>query len=145
MLLPSSGIDGADAILDAVHTQLIGTHTDNRAMFEVCGIGDGIIVFLVPLPGDPDVAKDRDRPVSRWNVAERVEDKRLNDELVHGKKGKQAKGQYWEWYDSHDFFQPLRSWSWRGGAVYPLWITFFKSVFSNVAELPSSSFLLSDL
>lgn len=104
MLLPSSSIDRADAILHAVHTQLVGTHTDHGAVLEMRRIGDRIIAFPVPLPGDPDVSKDRDRPVSRGNVAEWMEDQGLQNELVHDEDRHAASRKDGEWYGCHDFF-----------------------------------------
>jgi len=64
MLLPTSSIDGTDAILHAIDAQLISTHTHYSATLEMRRIGHGVISFLVALPGDPGIAKDRDRPVS---------------------------------------------------------------------------------
>lgn len=88
MRLPSSGIDGTDAILHAVHGQFVGPHANDTSMFAMGGVGHCIVAFLVPLPDDPEISKDGDGPVCRWDVPERVQEQRCVDELIPGKNCK---------------------------------------------------------
>lgn len=84
MLLPSTGIDGPNAILDAIDAQFIRGHSHDRPILEMCRIRDGIVAFFVPLPGDPSIPKDRNGPVGGGNMAERVEEDGAEYKLVHG-------------------------------------------------------------
>ena len=82
MLLPTTSIDGFDAILNTIDAQLTGTHPDHGAMLEMSGIRNGIVSFHVALIRDPQVSKDRYGPVSRGNVAKGMEEQRVQDKFV---------------------------------------------------------------
>lgn len=101
MLLPSSSIDGTNAILHAVHGQFVGPHANDTSMLAMGGVGHCIVAFLVPLPDDPEISEDGDGPVSRWDVSEWVQEQRCIDEFKPGENCKQAKGQQRECNDCH--------------------------------------------
>lgn len=74
MLLPPTCIDGSNAVVDTIHRQLVGSHAHDTPVLAMRREGDGVVAVLVPLPCDPEVAEDRDRPVRRRDVAERVQE-----------------------------------------------------------------------
>src|SRR3954465_11029532 len=94
MLLPASSIDSTNAVINAVDSQLICSHAHDTPALAMRRKGHGVVAFLVPLPGDPDVAEDRNGPVRRWDVAERVLEQRCVDELVPGEQYEHAEGQH---------------------------------------------------
>ena len=64
MLLPSSPIDGFDAIVHAVDAELVVTKSHHFTMLEVGSVGGGIVATLEAFVQNPAVAEDEHRPVS---------------------------------------------------------------------------------
>lgn len=53
MLFPSTGVDRPDAAFITIDADLIVAEADDRAVFEMSLIGDGIVACLIPLVQNP--------------------------------------------------------------------------------------------
>lgn len=70
-------------------------------MLEMRRIRDSIVPLTKALIGDPNVAEERDRPVGRWNVSERMKEKRVENEVVEAEQYQSADCQQREHEDRH--------------------------------------------
>lgn len=94
MLLEAAAVNGLDAVVDTVDTQLIPTKAHHLAVLEMGGVRDGIVSAPVALVKNPAVAEQWDGPMSGWDVVERVKEQREDDELVddESKQGSNSQG-----------------------------------------------------
>ena len=52
--LEASGVDGADAIVDAINADFIGTESDNVTMLDVGGVNGAVFLAVVSFYEDPE-------------------------------------------------------------------------------------------
>jgi hypothetical protein len=100
MLLEASCIDGADASVDTVDTQFIGTQSDDFSISLVRRIGCAVVAALEALPEDPDAGYGGEG-MRGWEFGERREEDWVDKVPVGTERDKKNEGYHRDQRDGH--------------------------------------------